>query len=428
MIPIRQSRGFRASALLLALTGLGIVAIGLSYSVKIQHDAGLNASLSREAMAALLAQLRLSYLLIALIVLLAGAGFAAFWRMRWSGPLRELAQKFDSVRAGRFDVASGIRRDDELGALAQAFDAMVATLQTDIATLEKTAEERAGQLSDAQKVMLEEARLAGMAALATDVLHNVGNILTSVVISGELIQESVEKSTLHKLKKANALLREKMGDLTGFIATDPRGRMLLEYYLELEDAFSQEHQLMQSHVKRLNERIGAIREVVVAQQHYAAYGTFMDEYVLEEIIEDALKIQESSLGKQGISVEKRFSGATRVFVQKGKFLHVLVNLIKNAKEAMDEVAPEKRKLIVEVEQNDRFAFIRIIDSGSGIDPANLTKIFSHGFTTKKRGFGFGLHSSANYMREMGGDIAVHSAGNGSGTVFTVSIPKGPAAR
>jgi two-component system, NtrC family, sensor kinase len=66
--------------------------------------------------------------------------------------------------------------------------------------------------------------------------------------------------------------------------------------------------------------------------------------------------------------------------------------------------------------------IRVKDVGVGIPPENLTKIFGFGFTTRKEGHGFGLHSSANTARELGGALAGHSDGPGKGAEFTLDLP------
>jgi signal transduction histidine kinase len=66
--------------------------------------------------------------------------------------------------------------------------------------------------------------------------------------------------------------------------------------------------------------------------------------------------------------------------------------------------------------------IKVADNGNGITPEHLARIFSHGFTTRKDGHGFGLHSCALAAQEMGGSLVVHSAGAGQGATFTLDIP------
>jgi signal transduction histidine kinase len=66
--------------------------------------------------------------------------------------------------------------------------------------------------------------------------------------------------------------------------------------------------------------------------------------------------------------------------------------------------------------------IRVEDVGEGIAPENLPRLFTHGFTTRKRGHGFGLHSCALAAKEMGGTLAVFSGGSGNGATFTLDLP------
>jgi signal transduction histidine kinase len=66
--------------------------------------------------------------------------------------------------------------------------------------------------------------------------------------------------------------------------------------------------------------------------------------------------------------------------------------------------------------------IEVIDTGVGIPPENLERIFSHGFTTRKEGHGFGLHSCALAAKDLGGSLHAESAGPGQGATFTLTLP------
>ena len=66
--------------------------------------------------------------------------------------------------------------------------------------------------------------------------------------------------------------------------------------------------------------------------------------------------------------------------------------------------------------------ISYIDNGIGIPADNLTRIFGHGFTTRKEGHGFGLHSGALAAKELGGALTVESDGPGKGATFTLEFP------
>ena len=102
-------------------------------------------------------------------------------------------------------------------------------------------------------------------------------------------------------------------------------------------------------------------------------------------------------------------------------LQILVNLITNARQAMKE-CPKKILTLGIQATIGATARISIQDTGCGIAPENMTRVFAHGFTTKKNGHGFGLHSSALAAREMKGSLTVHSDGPGHGAIFTLELP------
>jgi C4-dicarboxylate-specific signal transduction histidine kinase len=116
-----------------------------------------------------------------------------------------------------------------------------------------------------------------------------------------------------------------------------------------------------------------------------------------------------------------------VLADKHKILQILVNLIRNAKYALDDGSPAEKKMILRVAANgDRQVKISVADNGVGIPAENLTRIFGHGFTTRKDGHGFGLHSGAMTAKELGGSLTAHSDGPGKGAAFTLEIPGAPA--
>jgi C4-dicarboxylate-specific signal transduction histidine kinase len=103
-------------------------------------------------------------------------------------------------------------------------------------------------------------------------------------------------------------------------------------------------------------------------------------------------------------------------------LQILVNLIRNAKYACDEAGRPDKRLSMRVTKGDELVRIAVRDNGIGIPPENLTRIFGHGFTTKKDGHGFGLHSGALAAKELGGSLTAHSDGVGRGATFTLELP------
>ncbi|WP_138429754.1 two-component regulator propeller domain-containing protein [Fodinibius saliphilus] len=279
------------------------------------------------------------------------------------------------------------------------------------------------ELEKARDEVVEKAHKAGMADLATGILHNVGNILNSVNTSAALIEDTMKHSKLQGLLQANNVLREHVEDIEDFVANNPKGKKLMQYYLKLEEPLKKEQRKVIKQSKRLTEKIELINEAIAAQQSYAGASMYADHISLGEMIQDALTLQAGSIDRHGLTVDKDLESVDPIIAQHSKLMHVLVNLIKNAKEAMAGNRPDNKVLNIKSWQDDDRVFLSISDNGSGIKDVNLKKVFNHGFTTKKSGHGFGLHSCANYMKEMGGDIEVESEGKGQGATFTLVFSK-----
>ena len=113
-------------------------------------------------------------------------------------------------------------------------------------------------------------------------------------------------------------------------------------------------------------------------------------------------------------------------VEKHKVLQILVNLVRNAKYACLDSAQPDKCVTVRLAAGDGRVRITELDNGVGIPPENLTRIFSHGFTTRQGGHGFGLHGGALAAREMGGSLTVHSDGPGQGATFVLELPQNTA--
>ena len=291
--------------------------------------------------------------------------------------------------------------------------------------LEKKVREQAWELKNLKKSqgeVIEHAHKAGMADIASTVLHNVGNVLNSVNTSSSLIREKVKQSKVVNLIQANTVLREHIDDIEQFVTDNPKGKKLMEYYLSLEEPMKIERDELLTHIDRLTEKINLINEVIAAQQNYSGVNRQMETASLSEIIENALSIQGGSIDRHSLTVKKNLNATGRVTVHRSKLIHVLVNIIKNAKESMENNHPDNKRLGIETWQNGDRVFLSVTDNGVGIEREHLKKIFSHAFTTKKEGHGFGLHSCANYMKEMGGKIEVSSDGKGEGAVFTLILP------
>ncbi len=288
--------------------------------------------------------------------------------------------------------------------------------------LERRVRERTDQLERSQQELLERAHAAGMADIATSVLHNVGNILSSITTSSQLIRSSVEAPTLAALGRANGLLSEHLDDLPGFMAPSEKGPKLMQFYLELEKLFQRDYGKIHENLGSLMTKVDSIRDVIMAQQSFAAAGFRTEPMLLSKVVDDAISILDNSLNRHEIQLIKIYAPVPPVTVQKAKLTHAIINILKNAKEAMLKVAAGEKRITIETDWDGDWAFLRISDVGCGIAEEHLGKVFTHGFTTKKNGHGFGLHSCANAMTEMGGCLRAESAGPGRGATFILQFP------
>jgi PAS domain S-box-containing protein len=278
-----------------------------------------------------------------------------------------------------------------------------------------------------QQQLLETSRRAGMAEVATGVLHNVGNILNSVNISATVIAEKVQKSVMTQLANVANLLREHSKDLPELLSSDERGKRLPGFIQMLADAFGDERKVLLGEVELLHKNVVHIKDVVAMQQNYARVSGMTEPLQLSALVEDALEMNTAALGRHRVKVTRDFAPAPTVSVDKHKVLQILVNLIRNAKYAMDAAGHEDKLLELSVRCTDHGTVsVSVRDNGIGIAADNLTKIFSHGFTTKTEGHGFGLHSSAIAAKEMGGSLTAASEGLGKGATFTLELPVAPA--
>ena len=291
------------------------------------------------------------------------------------------------------------------------------------AELENRVHERTAELEDAHRQLVTASRKAGMAEVATGVLHNVGNVLNSVNVSATVMRDTLRTSEVASLERVAGLMREHNGDIGTFIATDPKGRLLPRFIVQLSEQIAREHSVIRSENDQLVRNVEHIKGIVSMQQGYATTSGVLEEVSLQGLVLDAINMHANSLQRHGIKVVKRFAELPPVVADKHKILQVLVNLVQNAKQAIRDSGREDGIIDarIVVDNNDHVR-ISVADNGVGISAENLVRIFSHGFTTRASGHGFGLHSGALAAREMGGSLKAESPGPGLGATFTLELP------
>jgi PAS domain S-box-containing protein len=277
------------------------------------------------------------------------------------------------------------------------------------------------RLNRTQRQLIEASHKAGMAEVASSVLHNVGNVLNSVNVSASAAREILEGSRAGGLAKVAKLLRDHQSDLPRFLTEDPKGTKVVDFLERLSEALRDEGTHLRDELDSLQKNIDHIKVIVAMQQSHARSHTGITEHFSPtDVIEDAIKLV-GPWGGGGIELVRQFGDLPEVEADRHKLLQILTNLLSNARQALTD-SPHKTVTVRLVPRaSDRFA-IEVQDSGMGMTDATLKRIFQHGFTTKKEGHGFGLHSSALAAQSMGGALRASSAGPGQGARFTVDLP------
>ena len=288
--------------------------------------------------------------------------------------------------------------------------------------MEQRVMERTRDLETANRRLIEASREAGRAEVATGVLHNVGNVLTSVNLIVDDVRDRLRSSRVKHVRQVTATLQLQGERLPEFFQGDV-GRALPGFMAKLGTNLEGENAYLLKSAETLTAHCGHIREIIVAQQSAARRVGMTESVAADVLVEEALLLNSDSFARHGIELVKTFERTAAVKVDRHKVMQILVNLLKNAKDSILSGDGKARKITVRVgAQSGRRVAIAVQDSGAGIAPDNMLKIFQHGFTTKKDGHGFGLHSCVLAAREMAGDLIANSEGPGRGATFTLVLP------
>jgi PAS domain S-box-containing protein len=288
----------------------------------------------------------------------------------------------------------------------------------------------AEELDKLNRQLIDASRSAGMADVATGVLHNVGNVLNSVCVSATTVSDRLRRSKVAKLCRATAMLQEQNGRLAEFLTTDPKGRLIPEYLSTVAEELAGEQGELIDKMTTVGQHIEHIKEIVAMQQNYAKVSGVYENVSAADLVEDALRLNATAFERHHIELIREFDHKTpNICVDRHKFMQIFINLLRNAKHAMQDLGENEKRMVIRVRMAspDRVQVV-VRDNGEGIPPENMARIFAHGFTTKKDGHGFGLHSGANAAREMGGSLTARSDGPGRGAEFTLELPAAPRLR
>lgn len=277
------------------------------------------------------------------------------------------------------------------------------------------AEEREFEL---QQQLRETSHQAGMAEIATGVLHNVGNVLNSLGIANAVARRDLKALRLDRLEQATSLLSDHRGMLATFLQEDERGQHLPDYLPALSTQLAAKVRSVQAELETMDAQLQRLREILSTQQSLAKVGALREPINLSDLVDFALMVEPREL--PGVEVVRHYERLPLVNTDRHKLLQILLNLLSNARDALQGGAPSR--ITVRIYREANHAVIAVEDSGVGMSADVLSRLWRFGYTTKKHGHGFGLHNSANAAREIGATLTAHSDGPGAGSRFSIKLP------
>ena len=275
---------------------------------------------------------------------------------------------------------------------------------------------------DMSQQLADAAHSSGKAEVATNVLHNVGNVLNSVLVSVRLAADRMRESRVANVGRVAEMAVANESRLASFLKDDPQGKLLPNYLKKLASHLLAERDELLAELEGVNKNAEHIKHVISVQQEFAGVSMFRQATDVAALLDDAIRI--ATLDLEKVEIVREFAPVPRLMIHKHKVLQIVINLVSNAKHAVkDAESSQPKRVCVRLWiPRDGFVGIAVIDNGTGIDPADLERVFQHGFTTRKDGHGFGLHAAINGAREMGGSLTAASEGLGRGAAFTLAIP------
>ena len=364
------------------------------------------------------------YRLARITSLLLGFLLVVIGLWRWisrmlSKPLSRLTQELKQAKKEQRQLNIINAGPIEFQHLSGSFSDLIVSLTEQIEELRRTRAER----EKLHNELIDASRKAGMAEVASEVLHNVGNVLNSMNVSATVISKRLDESALSRMVQINEMLTENQTDLSDYLTNDERGKNLPRAINLLTESLSNEQEKQREEIALLQDSIVHVRKVIRNQQAFARGSNVLEPVCVVEIIEEAIRINEPSIAECNVTIVREFAGQSVAETDRHKVQQILVNLISNAVDAVAESENENRTLRIVLQNPGADFRIQLIDNGIGIPADKLDEIFNHGFTTKNHGHGFGLHSSAIAAKVLGGSLTVNSDGRGMGATFTLSLPR-----
>ncbi len=264
-----------------------------------------------------------------------------------------------------------------------------------------------------------------MADVASTVLHNVGNVLTSVTVAANMVESVVDQSAVALVNRMAELIKAHDQDLGTYLMEDPKGKRIPPSLEKLGTHLLEEQRVVLKEMKGLVRNIRHMKQIIASHQTMAKSAGQTEQISLADVLSHAMELSFQPGDEKWITIRPDYQQVPTVLVDQHQLLQILVNLLRNAKQAMRQQVQDSHELILSVKYQDddeATVVMTIQDSGIGIVPEHLSKMFTRGFTTKTDGNGIGLQSSILAIKNMGGSMHVQSEGVGRGATFTLTFP------
>lgn len=378
-----------------------------------------------------------AFVIVVLLAVMLAAGF----RRAVAAPLVELARTAADVADRRdYSVRARVGGTAEVAELAATLNTMLeevgkrdAELDRRLAELRHEVREREQAEADLRQNHRELLRLshaAGMAEVATGVLHNIGNALNSINVSTEMLATKLHARARSSAAALRDFFREPPPKAAPVFAAHPDGADLQAFAGSVAGHIADQLAQADKEVVTLRTGVAHIKDIVARQQTLAKSARRQEVFDVREAVEESLLIDKTDarFPPGALVVEFAEAGPAPVYSDRTAVVQILINLLANARAAIESAAPPAPRLIVRIGAGaEALRTVSVIDNGVGIAREQLVSIFSYGFSTKQGGHGFGLHNAANNARLLGGSLAVISEGPGLGATFTLSLPVRPPA-
>jgi signal transduction histidine kinase len=300
------------------------------------------------------------------------------FRARAVLPLAALGHAATRIGAGDLQVRVEVERDDELGGVGRAVNAMAAQLEAARSDLEAKVADRTQRLEELQQQLVHSTKMSALGRLVGGVAHEINNPLTAIRGFAELTALELEQAAdpPPSLRRMHHIL-----DQTG------RCQRIVEDLLQ----FTRRHGPMQAPV------------------------------ALNGVADRVVRLREYELRTHGITLEQDFAEPSPVVMGDAQKLdQLLLNLVNNAVDAVAESSHSLRLIQITTRTVGGKGVLEVLDNGPGIE--NPDRVFEPFFTTKGPGQGTGLGLSVCYgiASEHGGTITAENTGGGAR--FSVRIP------